>query len=82
MSTTVPGTPLPTRYTLYYKAGGEPGGFSIKHFDLKGDLTSAIQRGRQHCTIMKQKGFHINFLSVRPFLTDLDEEEKVIGKDS
>ncbi len=72
MSTTqAPAQPELTRYVLYYRFSSEPGGFSIKWFDLKGDLTSAIRRGREHCLTMQLK-----FLSVRPFMSDLDKEEK------
>lgn len=63
----------PTRYVLYYRQGNELG-YKIKWFDFIGDLPAAIVRGRNHCTNMNFK-----FLFVRPFLSDLDQDEKQLG---
>lgn len=57
-------------YTLYYRQGMNPHPLQ-KNFYFEGDLHSAIVRSRKHCELMG-----IKFISVRPFLSNIDEEEK------
>lgn len=64
--------PLPSLlfvYTLYYRHGSNTSCFKL--FEFKGDLAGASQRGRTHCELM---GFV--FIYVKPFLSNLDAEEK------
>ena len=56
-------------WTLYFRYGSVP--FLHKNFIHDGNMLDAINRARQHCIIMGYK-----FICVRPFLIDLDEQEK------
>jgi hypothetical protein len=76
MSDTKPGIPIPNAkslYVLYYRQGANPS-YMQKWFEFSGNLTEAINRGRKHCEIMNMR-----FLSVRPFLSDLETEEKSLS---
>lgn len=59
-------------YVLWYRERANPHPLN-KFFPHKGDLNSAIARGRQHCMTVNQV-----FIHVRPFITDLDQEERRI----
>lgn len=57
-------------FTLYYLKGNNHQTAHM-NFPFKGNFREAIQRGRNYCAQM-----NLRFISVRPFITDLDEEEK------
>lgn len=63
-----------TLYVLYYREGQNPHP-QQQFFELKGDFRSVISRVKRHCELMNKR-----FINVRPFLVDLDEEEKRIGR--
>jgi hypothetical protein len=63
-------------FCLWYRENSNPHPLT-KYFFHPGDLPSAIARGRVHCERVGQR-----FIWVRPFLTDLDKEEKRIQGDS
>ena len=56
-------------WTLYYRYGAVP--YLHKNFNCDGSMLDAINRARQHCIVMGYK-----FICVRPFLIDLDEQER------
>lgn len=57
-------------YVLYYRSGNNPSPMQ-KFFLFKGDLQKAIRRGQHHCEVLGTR-----FISVRPFITSLENEEK------
>ena len=60
-----------TLYQLFWRQGSRP--FTeTKYFHHKGDLRSAIERGKRHCEVM-----NIRFVMVKPFITIFEDEEKV-----
>lgn len=65
----IPVVEVKKTWTLYFRYGSVP--ILHKNFDLEGNMLDAINRARQHCIIMGYK-----FICVRPFLIDLDEQEK------
>lgn len=65
----IPGEPVPTAYTLFYRHGVNPK--CEKGFMHIGDIRSANQRAQVHCKIM---GY--TFIFVRPLIVDLESEEK------
>jgi hypothetical protein len=62
----------PSLFCLWYRENSNPHPLT-KYFWFTGDLRGAIARGRLHCERLGQR-----FIHVRPFLTDLDMEEKRI----
>lgn len=67
-----PGLPVKTKltYILQYFSGNNPKQ-CMKFFIHEGDLKSAIQRGRDHCSLLNLK-----FVHVRPMIDDLEVQEK------
>lgn len=63
-----------TMYVLYYREGQNPHP-QMKYFNLKGEFRNVINRVKRHCELM-----HMRFINVRPFLSDLQEDEKRIGR--
>jgi hypothetical protein len=57
-------------YVLWHRENSNPHPLS-KYFWHEGDLRSAIARGKNHCEKMG-----IRFIFVRPFLSDLEADEK------
>jgi hypothetical protein len=60
-------------FTLFYIHGNTP---KVQHlnFSFKGPFKDAIQRGRNFCTRVNYR-----FISVRPFLTSLEDLEQRAG---
>jgi hypothetical protein len=56
-------------YTLFYRHGMNPQ--CQKGFVHEGDIKSAVQRAQRHCEVMNYR-----YIFVRPFVSDIDEEEK------
>ena len=59
-------------YVLHYVAGNTPK-LMQKNFTHNGPLSTAINRARLHCEKMR-----IRFITVKPFLMSLDDEEKAL----
>lgn len=57
-------------FTLYYRQGMNPHPMQ-KNFRFAGEFKQAIERGKSHCENMG-----LRFITVRPFITELDMEEK------
>lgn len=55
-------------WVLYYRYGTIP--CLQKFFRFGGDMVGAINRAREHCIKMNYQ-----FICIRPFLVDLDEQE-------
>jgi len=56
-------------YILFYRHGMNP--HCQKGFSHDGDIKSAVQRAQRHCEVMGYR-----YIFVRPFISDIDEEEK------
>ena len=56
-------------YILYYHFPHSK--IESKVFGHSGNLTSAIIRGRDHCEVMNYR-----FIKVRPFIVNLDDQER------
>jgi hypothetical protein len=56
-------------YILFYRHGMNP--HCQKGFTNSGDIKAAVQRAQRHCEIMGYR-----YIFVRPFVSDIDEEEK------
>lgn len=65
---------IANRYVLYYREGQNPHP-QMAFFDLSGDFRQVIMRVKRHCELMNKR-----FINVRPFLMNLDDEEKRIGR--
>lgn len=63
-----------TMYVLYYREGQNPHP-QTKYFNLKGEFRQVIARVKRHCELM-----HMRFINVRPFLSNLDDDERRIGR--
>lgn len=83
LNLTAPGLPhglpnvdplIANRYVLYYREGQNPHP-QMAFFDLSGDFRQVISRVKRHCELMNKR-----FINVRPFLMNLDDEEKRIGR--
>ena len=75
VKSSLPGLPEETRYYIMsYRYGNIP--HLTKVFPFKGGLRDAIKRAQMHCTVMNYR--HI---LTRPFIVDLDEQEKVRKSD-
>lgn len=59
-----------TLWRLFYRRGDNPG-HMFKEFYHPGDLGKVINRCKEHCTTMNYR-----FISVKPAIVDLAEEEK------
>lgn len=57
-------------WVLHYRHGPNPTPM-WKTFSHSGSLPEVITRAKEHCTVMNTR-----FVGVRPFLTNLAEEEK------
>ena len=57
-------------FTLYYRQGMNPHPMQ-KNFRFPGEFKYAIERGKNHCENMG-----LRFISVRPFIINLENEEK------
>lgn len=62
-------TDFKNMYILFYRHGMNPG--CSKGFISNGDIKAAVQRAQRHCEIMGYR-----YIFVRPFVSDIDEEEK------
>lgn len=60
----------PSIFTLYYRQGMNPHPMQ-KNFKFTGEFKGAIERGKSHCENMG-----LRFITVRPFLSELDADEK------
>ena len=56
-------------YILFYRHGMNPQ--CTKGFYCNGDIKAAVQRAQRHCEIMGYR-----YIFVRPFVSDIEEEEK------
>jgi len=65
---------ISTMYVLYYREGQNPHP-QMKYFELKGDFRTVISRVKRHCELMNMR-----FINVRPFLSNLEEDERRIGR--
>jgi hypothetical protein len=56
-------------YILFYRHGMNAG--CQKGFFCEGDIKQAVQRAQRHCEVMGYR-----YIFVRPFVSDIEEEEK------
>lgn len=68
-----PSTPFDNLYTM--NVLGQNHKPEIIVFRFKGSMPDAIERARRHCEIIRRR-----FISVVPFITDLDASEERFAK--
>ena len=64
-----------TAWSLYYRSGNNPHP-RTKIFCFAGTVRDAVDRAKSHCTNM-----NLRFISIEPWLSDLDYDERFLNRE-